>query len=155
MCGREQATLKVAVEGSVLSLCDGCSKFGKAVGKIQSPASFGKRKEEKIPATADEEAEFVVANFGSLLKQKRESLGRKQEDGFMKLEDFAKKIAVKESVLHKMETGEFMPSIEEARRIGKLLGLRLIENAEIVENIVPQPKSGQLTLGDMIKIKKK
>lgn len=153
MCGREQAVIKASVEGSTLSLCDGCSKFGKVVGKIAVAAAM--KKEEKSQMPAEEEFEAVVANFGQLLKQKREELGRKREDGFMKLEDFAKMISVKESVLHKMETGEFRPGVEETKRIGKLLGLKLIEKVEAVESLVPQPKKDQLTLGDMIKIKKK
>lgn len=146
MCGREHALLNVAVEGSVLSLCEGCSRFGKVVGRI-AMAAAAKKKEEKA-AVAEDEAEFVVANLGQLLKQKREQLGLKQEE-------FAKKVAVKESVLHKMETGQFRPSIKEARRLEKLLGLRLVEKIEAVEGIVPQAKKDQLTLGDMIKIKKK
>ncbi len=155
MCGREQAVLKASVEGSVMSLCDGCSKFGKVVGRIQTTVA-AKRKEEKTAAAVpEEETEFVVANFGQLLKQKREELGKKMEDSFMKLEDFAKMISVKESVLHKMETGAYKPNVEEARRIGKLFGLKLVEKVEAVESLVPEPKKDQLTLGDMIKIKKK
>lgn len=155
MCGREQAVLKAAVEGSTMSVCEGCSRFGKVVGRIAVAAAARKKQEKAAVAAPEDETEFVVANFGQLLKKKREELGRKLEDGFMKLEDFAKRISVKESVLHKMETGEFMPNIEEAKRIGKLLGLRLVEKAEAVESIVPEPKKDQLTLGDMIKIKKK
>lgn len=154
MCGREQAVLKASVEGSVMSLCDGCSKFGKVVGRLQSAITV-KKKEEKTVAVAEDETEFVVANFGQLLKQKREELGKKMEDSFMKLEDFAKMISVKESVLHKMETGTYKPNVEEARRIGKLFGLKLVEKVEEVESLVPEPKKDQLTLGDMIKIKKK
>lgn len=155
MCGREQAVLRASVEGSTMSLCEGCSKFGKVVGRI-AVAAAAKKKEEKVAAAVPEdETDFIVANFGQLLKQKREEMGRKLEDSFMKLEDFAKLIAVKESVLHKMETGAYKPNVEEAKRIGKLIGLKLVEKVEEVESLVPEPKKDQLTLGDMIKIKKK
>ena len=147
MCGREPASVKASVEGSVLALCDGCSRFGKVVGRITPPAA-AKKKEEKPALLAEERQESVVEDFGRLLKQKRESLGLKQEE-------FAKKIAVKESVLHKMETGAMKPGIEEAKRFEKLLGLRLIEKADMAEGVVPQPKKDQLTLGDLIRIKKK
>lgn len=153
MCGREQAALRASVEGSVLGVCEGCSKFGKVIGRVQIGGV--KRKEEKAVAAAEDEAEFVVANLGQLLKQKREELGRKLEDGFMKLEEFAKMISVKESVLHKMETGGLLPGVEEAKRIGKLLRLKLTEKVEAVESLVPEPRKDQLTLGDMIKIRKK
>ncbi|MBI2144057.1 TIGR00270 family protein [Candidatus Woesearchaeota archaeon] len=159
MCGKQQATLKAAVEGTVLAVCEGCGKYGKIVGRIfTAPAVAAKKKDDKAAiaaSTETEESEAVVANFGQLIKQKREELGRKQEDGFMKLEDFAKLIGVKESVLHKMETGHYKPSTEEARHIGKVLGLKLIEKAELLDNIIPQPKKDQLTLGDMIKVRKK
>ena len=153
MCGKQEAVLRASIEGTVLAVCDGCSRYGKVVGKVSMPAAVTRRENKKTAEV--EEFDVVVANFGQLLKQKREELGRKQEDGFMKLEDFAKKIAVKESALHKMETGTLKPSIEEAKRIGKLLGLKLVEKAEAVEDIAPQPKKDQLTLGDMIKIKRK
>ncbi len=154
MCGREQAALRASVEGSVLSVCEGCSRFGKVIGRVTTAAA-ARKKEEKTAAVVEEEAEFVVANCGQLLKQKREELGRKLEDGFMKLEEFAKMISVKESVLHKMETGGFQPGVEEAKRIGKLLQLKLTEKVEAVESMVPEPRKDQLTLGDMIKIRKK
>ncbi|MBI2140856.1 TIGR00270 family protein [Candidatus Woesearchaeota archaeon] len=155
MCGREQAVLKASVEGTVLAVCNGCSRYGKVVGKIQVAAAAMKKAEKMQMPAEEEELEAVVANFGQLVKQKREELGRKREDGFMKLEDFAKLIGVKESVLHKMETGTLKPSVEEAKRIGKTLGMKLVEKAEAVEDIVPPAKKDQLTLGDMIKVKKK
>lgn len=145
MCGRQQATVRASIEGSLLSVCEGCGKYGKIAGRIH--VATEKKKEEKTIA-AEEETEFVVANIGTLLKGKRESLGLKQEE-------FARKIAVKESILHKIETGHFIPGIGEAKRIEKALGLRLTETVEAVENAVPQAKKDQLTLGDMIKIKKK
>lgn len=155
MCGREEAAVRAAVEGTTLSLCAGCGRYGKVIGNIASAVPAAKRKDGGKQGFAGGETEVVVDNFGRLLKQKREELGRKQEEGFMKLEGFAKMISVKESILHKMETGEYFPSVEEARRIGKVLGLKLVERAEIVEDALPQPKKDQLTLGDMIRVKKK
>ncbi len=147
MCGREEATIKASIEGSTLSVCQGCGRYGKTVGKIANPmrAKAAKTEEKILPL---EETEFVVANYGQLLKQKREKLGLTQDE-------FARKIAVKESALHKMETGALPPSINDARRIEKLIGVKLIERVEAVESPVPQAKKDQLTLGDMIKIRKK
>lgn len=147
MCGREQATIRASIEGSVLAVCHACGRYGKAVGKIQMPASAKavKAQEKLLP---ESETEFIVANFGPLLKQKREKLGLKQDE-------FAQKIAVKESMLHKMETGTLAPSIGDARRIEKVLGIRLVERIEVAEAAVPEARKDQLTLGDMIKIRKK
>ncbi len=148
MCGREPAAVKAAIEGTVLALCDACGRYGKVLGRVATATAAVKKKEGKTASFVEEESDFVVANLGQLLKQKREALGLRQDE-------FAKKIAVKESVLHKMETGAMKPGIEEAKRFEKLLGLRLIEKANMEEGIVPQPKKDQLTLGDLIKIKKK
>ena len=146
MCGREQAIIRASVEGSILAVCQGCGKYGKAVGRISTPiqAKAAKAEEKPLP---EEETEFIVANSGQLLKHKREQLGLKQEE-------FARKIAVKESALHKMETGALPPSIPDARRIEKLLGMKLIERVQVAEKAVPEAKKDQLTLGDMIKIRK-
>ena len=95
MCGREQAVLKASVEGTVLSVCNSCSKYGKVVGKVPVAAAAMKKAEKMRMPAEEEELEAVVASFGQLVKQKREELGRKREDGFMKLEDFAKMIGVK------------------------------------------------------------
>lgn len=147
MCGREEAVVRASIEGSVLAVCAGCGKYGKSVGRVQAPLTAKAAKIEEKPAP-EEETEFIVANFGPLLKQKREQLGLKQDE-------FAQKIAVKESILHKMETGHFQPSLNDARRIEKALGIRLVEKIEAAESLAPQAKKDQLTLGDMIKIKKK
>jgi uncharacterized protein (TIGR00270 family) len=157
MCGREEAVVKASVEGTVLALCGSCGRYGKVVSKIvveqpqQHHAEFAKTGKKPAP----EEAEFVVGNFGTLLKQKREELGKSKEDKFMKLEDFAKLISVRESILHKMETGAFKPGVEEAARIGKILGLRLVERIVDIESEIPPAKKDELTLGDLIKIKKR
>jgi len=161
MCGREEAVGRASVEGTILALGANCSRYGTVVSKIAPPVAPRKEAAKQSqgaqhtqPAAA-EEIEAVVSNFGELIKQKREQLGKGQEDGYMKLEDFAKLISVKESVLHKMETGHFVPNVEEAKRIGKALGLKLVERVEDIESIVPPAKKDELTLGDLIKIKKK
>ena len=149
MCGKEEATVKATIEGTVLTVCDKCSRFGKVVGKVSmlAAAAKGKTGKNEMPG-AEEYIEIVVPGFGSIIKQKRESLGLKQDE-------FARKVAVKESVLHKMETGSLRPDLEEARRLGKMLGLKLVEKLEEGPAVVTQQRKDVLTLGDMIKIKKK
>jgi uncharacterized protein (TIGR00270 family) len=157
MCGREQAVVKASVEGTILSLCAECGKYGKVVSKFVTAQAQKQQLVEKAKQhpPAPEELEFVVANIGTLIKQKREQLGKSKEDGFMKLEEFARLINVKESVLHHMETGAYKPNVQEATRIGKQLGIKLVEKIEDVENIIPAAKKDELTLGDLIKIKKR
>ena len=66
----------------------------------------------------------------------------------------AKKIAEKESTLHKIEVGTITPTLERARKLEKMLGLKLVEELK-EEPIEKQKDSSVMTLGDLIKIKKK
>ena len=148
MCGKEEAVLKVNIEGTTLSVCESCSKFGKITGKISLPAAARQKAAKEEARPAEDSIEVVVPELGNMIKQKRESLGLKQDE-------FARKVAVKESVLHKMEVGAVKPDIEEAKRLGKVLGLKLVEKLDEGPAVVSQQQSDTLTLGDMIKIKKK
>ena len=67
--------------------------------------------------------------------------------------DFAKKITEKVSVVHKMETGSFEPSLKLARKLQKVLGVRLIVVEEVEEFKPKSESSGGMTLGDMLKKK--
>lgn len=145
MCGKEAEMYKSVIEGTELTVCINCSKYGKLIGKATPAEAF----REKIPVLErqPEMAETVASNFGELLKRKREGLGLKQKE-------FAKKIAEKESTLHKLETGTIKPTLERARKLEKMLGLKLVE--ELKEEPVEQKKdSSVMTLGDVVKIKKR
>ncbi len=144
LCGKETELFRALVEGTELTVCNSCSKYGKITGKVI--VSFPERKTHEKPIEAAEEAiENVVSNFGELLKRKREELGLSQSD-------FAKKIAEKESILQKLEIGGIKPTLDRARELEKLLGLKLVE--EVREEPVSQQKSKDvLTLGDFVKIK--
>ncbi len=144
LCGKETELFRALVEGSELTVCSGCSKYGKVTGKVKASVPERKTQEEK-KAAAEEPIEAVVSNFGELLKKKREALELNQSD-------FAKRIAEKESVLHKLETGGIKPTLDRARVLEKLLGLKLVEELK-EEQVSPQKSREVLTLGDFVKIK--
>ncbi|MBI2663983.1 TIGR00270 family protein [Candidatus Woesearchaeota archaeon] len=144
MCGREAEMFKAVIEGSEMSVCSECAKYGHVVGKLQIEAVEPKRPQIQAKAEA---VEAVVNNFGQLLKRKREQLGLSQKE-------FAKKIAEKESTLHKLETGTIAPQIERARKLEKMLGLKLVEEVQDMQ-FSRKGSSAVVTLGDMVKIKKR
>ena len=89
-----------------------------------------------------------MPDFAKKIRKKREQLGMKQEE-------FAKKIAERESVVHKLETGEFTPSLKLAIKLEKRLNLKLIEELEEEkQKIKLGTESAELTIGDMLKLKK-
>ncbi|MAG15557.1 TIGR00270 family protein [Candidatus Woesearchaeota archaeon] len=145
LCGKEAELFKAIVEGSEMTVCHGCGGYGKVIGKVQ--IAVEEKKKNKPVMQTTEAMEDVVSNFGELLKRKREELGLNQKD-------FASKIAEKESILHKLETGAIVPTLERARKLEKMLGLKLVEELKD-EPVTQQKSSAEMTLGDMIKIKKR
>ncbi len=149
MCGSEEKLYKADIEGSILNVCKSCSRFGKIISEIKEPEKI----KPKIiiitePEPESEIIEMVVDDFAEKIRNKREELGLKQED-------FAKMISEKESVIHKLETGEFQPSLELAKKLEKALKIKLIEEYEEKHKKTAKISSGPTTIGDLIKIKKR
>ena len=95
----------------------------------------------------EEKIELLVEGCADLIKKKRESMGISQKD-------FAIKINEKESMIHKIETGIFRPSISLAKKLGKFLGIKLIEEHQETHEKFKKPKEEGFTLGDFIKLDK-
>ena len=151
MCGKEGNLFVVQVEGTRLSVCQACSKYGKIIGRVRPPVPPSAKKKTSIPQSRpvkkEEPIEIIVPNYATLIKKKRERLGLKQKE-------FAQKISERESLLHKIETGSYVPSMELARKLEKALDLRLIEVAKEEQVEVKRSHGEALTMGDFISIKK-
>ncbi|MCB9358556.1 TIGR00270 family protein [Candidatus Woesearchaeota archaeon] len=156
MCGKNldgKIVIKAKVEGTVLKVCENCSQYGTVIA--QSLPSSAKPNSNISPKQAikyskEEIEEMVVEDYAARIKKARESNNIKQED-------FAKQINEKESLIHKIETGHIEPNIKLARKIEKYLGIKIVEEIEFREHkTYSKPKGDDsLTIGDMIKIKKK
>jgi putative transcription factor len=147
MCGSQEAKNKVEVEGTTLNLCVNCSTYGKIIKKIQQPV-IEKPKQKII--TRPEESEIIqmiTPNYSNLIKNKREKLKLKQEE-------LAKKIAEKVSLIHSLESGHTKPSISLARKLEKFLHIKLVEEYK-EEYKAGKTTSAEITLGDVVKIRKR
>ncbi len=145
MCGIEAPLVRAKIEGTMLNVCKRCGSFGEII-KTQGVTKKGFFRREKASAPI----ESIVENYSTIIKNKRESKKLKQED-------FASQINEKESIIHKIETGHFTPSIDLARKIERFLGITLIEELREEEArvvVAKETKSKGFTLGDMIKFKK-
>jgi len=151
MCGKEAKLFKTDVEGSMLSLCKECSKFGKVISIIREEKKEVKKKVKKeIKIEQPKEEEFLLAiipGYGELIKKKREQLGIKQED-------FAKKLNEKKALIHKIEINHFEPPVDLARKIEKFLHIKLIGQQELKSAEVGKTKGEHFTIGDFIKVKR-
>ena len=156
LCGKETDVLyEIVIEGTRLNVCKDCSSFGKVVRVKKVSDKEGLKKEEKSKGLRTKHHEekpekifVLIPNFGSVIKKKRESIGLKQEQ-------FAKVLSIKESLLHKIETSSFEPPLDLARKLEKLLNIKLVEEVsdEPLSNVKTTKKT--LTLGDLMKIRKR
>ena len=145
ICGQETELIRAEIEGMDMSVCRNCAKFGqiKEIPRIKrTPEKFIKKPVRSAPHL--EVNESIVSDYAQKIRKARERLGLKQED-------FAKKINEKESLLHKMETGSFEPSLPLARKLEKILNIKLIEKVEEKEVSFSREPSEGMTIGDLMK----
>ena len=140
LCGREGFLSSVLVEKVEMKVCSGCSGYGKKQGKIRESyngkSSFVKNRREFK----------VIDSVNKLLRENRE--GRE-----MSQSQFAALLQERESVVAKWESGNLKPSVNRARDIGRVLGLKLTEEIKEDGTVVLSSKkpADSFTLGDFIK----
>jgi|SRR3989338_4596246 len=147
MCSSSGKLFRAEIEGAVLSVCGKCSEFGKVLGQISQPDS-DYREEKKSKEHNPEVIDIIVEGYAEVIRKKREQMGLTQKD-------FAKNINEKESLIQQLESGNFRPGIELARKLQKALGIKLIEEYEQKPEKLSATRSEGFTLGDFIKAKKK
>ena len=148
LCGRETERLVDAiVEGAMLSVCEHCSRFGHVV-VVEKPEVVEKKPEKKIIVEEKEELELIVQDYAERIKKARENLSLKQKQ-------LASNIGEKESMIHKLESGHIKPSIVLAKKLENFLKIKLIEKYEEPKEKELDFEDREITIGDLIKIKKK
>ena len=148
MCGNSEAINIVDIEGSRMSLCQGCSKMGKVIKRIRTQTPQRRAQPVQIRREKEEPIELINKAYGKIIKSAREKRGLKQED-------FAKLLHEKESVIHRMESGNHEPSIALARKLEKFLNIKLVEQYE-EKFKAGTTQDDRMTIGHiMIKTRKK
>ena len=140
MCGASGPLVSAIVEGTPLNICAKCSPFGKVVRK---PVVVSRPVRKAV-----EVVEVVVEDYAGLIRSAREKAGLTQMD-------FARLLNEKESVVQKLESGSFRPPIAMAKKLERLLKIRLVEVEREESSSVEKKSSGPLTIGDIIKLKNK
>lgn len=144
MCGKITEKLFITlVEGTELNVCKKCSNFGKIIKKKKS-IKKQKIKQDKITKHEKELIQEVREDYSDIIRKKRERLGLKQKE-------LAVKLAERESLVQKVETGKIIPSLKLSRKLEKFLNIELVVQKE-VENTSLKKTPGKLTIGDIIKI---
>ncbi|HLC96584.1 MAG TPA: multiprotein bridging factor aMBF1 [Candidatus Nanoarchaeia archaeon] len=147
MCGSEGKMFKAEIEGSFLTVCSNCAGFGKIISEVKQQVE---RSDKPEPAKfkQKEQMSIVVEDFADRIRKKREALNLTQEE-------FAQKVNEKVSVIHHIETGKLTPNLDLAQKLGKFLGISLVEEHEEAHEGHKAHDPGSYTIGDFIKIKKR
>jgi len=159
ICGKPVTDSKmcrrVVVDGATLVVCPQCYDKLVRQGRVERASEIGEseRSEKRVkqakttlPLRVPEVMYEVVEDYATRIKQAREKLGWSQAV-------LAQKLRVGENVVKRIEAGRLKPSLDLARRIEKILGIKLLE--PVVEESISTEKSSEdyLTVGDVIRLK--
>lgn len=144
LCGKDTGLFTAIVEGTQLRVCAGCGRFGKVLSRAQPPAARKSAPVKQEPVMIEQ----IVGDYAQRIRTARERHSMTQEE-------FAKRIMVKESLVHKMETSHFEPPLDLARKLEKLLRITLVEIREesTVQTTKEESRPAGLTIGDILKLK--
>lgn len=144
MCGNP-GKIKAKVEGVELDVCQKCSKHG----EIRDYSKGFSKPQKRIYFRTEEAQLKLVNSFSEILLKARQKKGWTQEE-------FAKNLNERESIIAKWEQGGMKPRIDVAKRLEKVLGVKLVEEESADSGIkVERTRSEEFTLGDFIKVKKR
>ena len=161
LCGRPiyGKAYKVIVEGVELTVCASCYlKLLKNKGLAKKAREQAKPSKQAAQPSRTRrvhrnrtENYDVVEDYAKRIREAREKLGLSRAD-------LARKVQEREVTLGKIETGRLMPTIDLARRLEKVLKIKLLEPVIDEDEEPPVHPSGKpksvLTLGDIAVLKK-
>jgi putative transcription factor len=143
MCGRESTLMNAKVENVLMSVCKSCSRFGNVV-----LVNNKKMTEQKVILRMEDELEDIVPDYSERIKNAREKLK-------IEPKELGKKISEKVSTIHKVESHKMIPSLKLARKLERCLNVKLVGSIGKIEDVKINFNEKELTIGDLIKIKKK
>jgi len=143
MCGRETGSVKkIIVEGSILTVCSQCARFGKeaepekvvkspsqstgrasSTDAIENRLAQRKRRMQSKDIFAESSGKELVEDYHKVIQQARMSLGMNQEE-------LARKLNERKSIIAKLETKSLRPDNKLIRKLEKTLKIELMENLE-------------------------
>lgn len=139
ICGAK-ATKKIKIDGVLVSVCERCVRYGELV---QEPAKPKPKKVE--PEKIEELEKYIDPEYPEIIRKAREKMN-------LTIEELAKKINEKESVLSKLERGHLSPTFELAEKLERFLGIKLIKEYEEKSYTRSKAPVGTLTIGDIVEI---
>lgn len=150
LCGQDKKLFYAIVEDSKLKVCKECgSSHGEIKSAVNNESKSGSSSKKNRSSSGENEEvseEFIVSDYPEIIKNAREKKDLSQDE-------FAKGIKEKVSLVSKIESGSFEPSIELAEKLESFLGVSLIEEVEVSSDSSGSGSSDELTIGDIIELK--
>jgi putative transcription factor len=138
LCGKSTDKLyKVYIEGTILSVCKDCLKYGKLVDENENIIKENRLKIKEIVG------EVIDENYNKILIKYREEHKLKQED-------MAKLLGIKESLYKSIENKKIIPDINLAKKIEKTLGIKITKKEVLTEKINNKDNKNYITVGDIL-----
>lgn len=152
LCGaRTPKTRNVVIEGTLLSVCSSCAKFGESgptKRETKEPPTVARRLErrERRMRTRDvykgASAEALAADYPARIRSAREKMNLSQKV-------LAASINEKLSIINKLEAGDMRPSDALVAKLERALEIKLREKVEDV-HIEKQDGAQSMTLLDLL-----
>ena len=134
ICG-SNAIKKAEIDGAIINVCSECVKYGKTVA--------GHVKIRTKPTKDINSSRYIDPKYSELIKDARE----KRE---MKIDELAKKINEKESVISSLERGHLSPSFNLAKKLENFLEIKLILEYNEEFHSSKGKRDNSLTIGDVV-----
>ncbi len=142
ICGADEAGFFILVEGAKLHVCYKCAKHGKV---LSAPAPTPQR---SLSVSRGESERDIIADFGRKIREAREKMRIERKV-------LAELVNEKESFLDRIEAERTIPNETLALKLEKALGVKLFEEIKHEHVDIRKDKKGELTLGDVVVVKKK
>lgn len=168
VCGQEilGKAKKVNIEGANLIVCENCARFSDSSlrasakqpqkPKISKNASTKRVSVVKKPKSRSVVKKDFFSDSYDLLDDYADKIRKAREEKGLSHEELAKKINERVSIIKKIETGKMRPSEIIIRKLEKELQINIcapLNSKDVAVGSKEHPKG--LTLGDVVKIKKK
>ncbi len=145
----------VCLEGATIIVCSKCyERLTRGKGspiaikpRASTTTPTRSKPRNRKPSTRDLLEYDVVEDYAERIRRAREKLGWSQAT-------LAQKVRESENVIKRIEAGRLVPTLDLARRLEKVLGIKLLE-PRVEEVPVGNVERFELTLGDIVNIRTK
>lgn len=152
ICGKAiERALRVKIEGTIMRVCESCARFGQQVEEKRFiPRTAFRRPMGGVVTTIprEEAALDLLDDYPGIIRRERERRGLTQEQ-------LGRLVNERESVIVRIESGKMKPDEKLIRKLEQALRVKITGKVEGEKVSAPKPSKTELTLGDVVEIKKK